>query len=198
MLTRTRLLLVALLLTLAAVACTPDDATTPKPGATDGSEAPESSSEASDEPTGVSSPIGDEPLGDDEVTLHMANPPELPSALEGAEVAPAELRTADATDRHVVQLVDVPAGTTTLEEPLSQGAVLRVPVGQTLEVNAAVDVASLDPDATDDAPGVIDEVESPCASPCAVEGPALVTEEGWMPGFGIAPTWQLLVPGPSN
>lgn len=182
MLTRPRRLLAALLVALvavAAVACTPENGNGPE-----------------DSDGGVNRPIGDDALGDDEVTLHMVNPPELPPALEGADVTPAELRTVDLTERHTVQLVDVPADTTTLDEALPDGAVLRVAAGQALEIDAAVDVASLDPDATEDDPGVVAEVDSPCASPCAVEGPALITGEGWMSGFGVASTWQLLVPSP--
>lgn len=195
MLTPTRRLLVALLVALAAVACTPD-------GDVDGTEAssePDASGApgATEEPMGEASPLDDDqPLGDDEVTLHMADPPELPASLEGAVVTDAELRTSDASDRHVVQLVDVPADTSTLDEALPMGAVLRVPAGQTVEVGAAVDVATLDPDATEGEPGVVAEVESPCAAPCTVEGPALITVEGWMPGFGVAATWQLVVPAP--
>lgn len=152
--------------------------------------------QGSNGPGGVSRPIGGEPLGDDEVTLHMAQPPELPSPLEGADVTAAELRSADLTDRNTVQLVDIPAEVSTLDDALPPGAVLRVRAGQGLEVSAEVDVAVLDPDASDDTPGVVQEVRSPCDAPCTLEGPALIAPEGWMTGFGVSPTWLLLVPSP--
>lgn len=149
-----------------------------------------------EERPGTSRPVGSEPLGDDEVTLHMANPPELPPVLEGAEVTTAELRSTDLVERHIVQLVEVPAETTSLDEALAAGALLRVAAGQVLEIGAAVDVAGLDPDATEDDDGVLGEVGA-CAAQCSVDGPALVAPEGWMVGFGIASNWQLLVPSPT-
>lgn len=145
---------------------------------------------------GTSVELGDGPLSDDEVTLHMAEPPELSGPLSGAEVTRSELRTEDQTSRETVQLVDVPASASSLDEVPPAGAVLRVPAGQTLRVGVDVDAAGLEPDATDGEPGVLRDVRTPCAAPCEVDGPALVAPAGWMAGFGVAEGWQLLVPSP--
>lgn len=140
-------------------------------------------------------PIGDEPLEDDEVTLHLAQPPELPDALAGATITSAELRTEERTAREIVQLVDVPTGTTALDAALPAGAVLRLADGQSLDVGADVEVAVLASPATEDTPGTLGAVDG-CAAPCTVEGPALVVEDGWFTGFGVVQGWQLLVPSP--
>lgn len=144
--------------------------------------------------TGVSRPIGSEPLGDDEVTLHLVDPPELPPELAGAEVTTSELRAPDLTERHTVEVVDVPSDTTSLEGPLIDGALLRVPEGVTVEVASEVGTVPLV--AAEDAAGALGEITSSCAAPCEVQGPALVAPSDWITGIGAEPGWLLLVPSP--
>lgn len=144
---------------------------------------------------GTSTPLEERPLRDDEVTLHLTDPPELPPALAGAEVTTSELRTSGLTERHIVELVDVPADVSTLASPLGAGAVLRVGDGQEVVVEEDVDVAELAPGSDDD-PSTVGELTTPCSAPCTVTGPALVMPAGWSEGIVLAPDWQLLVPSP--
>jgi hypothetical protein len=138
--------------------------------------------------------IGDEPLGDDEVLLHLAQEPVLPDVLADATVTLSELRTENLTERHIVQLVDLPATVTSLEAPLEPGAVLLVSASQTLQMAVPVDVAVLAQSPGAGAPGVLGGLLLPCAAPCTVTGPALVARAGWFAGYAMATGWQLLVP----
>lgn len=144
---------------------------------------------------GVSTAIGDEPLTDDQVTLHMMQAPALPAELDGAEVTTSELRAPDLTERHTVEVIDVPVGVSAVSVAPESGAFYRVPEGATLEVGQDVDTASLGPASGEDSAPVAAVVAS-CTAPCAVVGPALVSGAGWMNGFGVAPGWLLLVPSP--
>lgn len=148
-----------------------------------------------DDRVGSSRPLGSEPLSDDEVTLHLAAAPELPDSLAGAVVTVSELRAEDLTERHTVQLVEVPAGVDELDGALKPGAPLLVPEGVTVEFDAAVGTVAL---AGGDGAvaGVLEEPQDDCAAPCEVVGPALVVEAGWFEGAGARPGWQLLVPSP--
>ncbi len=138
--------------------------------------------------------IEDQPLGDDEVLLHLAREPELPEVLADATVTLSELRSQDLTERHIVQLVELPAGVASLDAALEPGAVLLVSADQSVQMVVSVDVAMLAESPAEGVPGVLGELVLPCAAPCTVSGPALVATGGWFSGYGMSASWQLLVP----
>lgn len=150
--------------------------------------------DAQDRP-GVSTAIGDEPLTDDEVTLHLMEAPPLPPELDASEYVTSELRSDDLTERHTVEVVAVPTDVSAVAVAPEAGAFYLVAEGATLEVGQDVDTAALGPAEAEES-SAITAVTEACPAPCSVVGPALVGAAGWMNGFGVEPTWVLLVPSP--
>jgi hypothetical protein len=139
------------------------------------------------DPTGaISTPIETGTVVDEDVVVHLAEPPSLAPPLDAAAPVESELRTADLTDRHLVYVVTAEDGMS-ITEPLPAGALAEVPSGADLAGEVDLSVAEVDGD-------VVTSVTD-CPAPCSVTGPALVGPGGWLTGLGVDAGWELVTTG---
>ena len=129
------------------------------------------------------------PRGAEDIVQHLVEAPDYPAPVTEA-AGLAELRNPEGTNRHQAFLADLDQDGT-LDGALTRGAIVRVAVGATLTVPDGASTATLTGDTSEEV-GVVED----CAAPCEVTGPALVAPPTWLPGIGVSPGWQLLVPAP--
>jgi hypothetical protein len=129
------------------------------------------------------------PRGADDIVQHLVEAPPLPVAVAG-DVALAELRSEDGTNRHQAFLGAL-AADATLESDFVPGSLVLVPAGASLTAPDGVSVATL----TEGEVVVVTAVED-CVAPCTVAGPALIAPTGWLGGIGVTAGWTLLSPAP--